>query len=182
MWYRSPEMLLGQKHYGKEVDMWASGCIMAEILLGSPLFQETSEVAMLNAITSLMGTTVMMEVPALRETVRMFPFQHPSWRAKFTKPSTSFEFSTLTDAGLDLLMGLLDPDPHKRLTADNAVTHSYFDERPLPQRLIYMPSAPETNKSGKRTSPFCVSGCSLAPLFLASCLFSSSPTGFFFGR
>jgi len=24
-WYRSPELLLGSTHYGKEVDMWAIG-------------------------------------------------------------------------------------------------------------------------------------------------------------
>lgn len=57
-------MLLGIREYGKEIDMWAAGCIMAEILLGSPLFQETSEVSMLGAITALMGTKVMSQVPS----------------------------------------------------------------------------------------------------------------------
>lgn len=46
-------------------------------------------------------------------------------------------------------MGLLDPDPSLRMTADQAVNHPYFQERPLPQRLIYMPSAPDTNISGE---------------------------------
>ena len=37
-WYRAPELLLGQGSYGQAVDMWAVGCIMAEIVDGRPLF------------------------------------------------------------------------------------------------------------------------------------------------
>lgn len=37
-WYRSPELLLGSSYYGKEVDVWAIGCIMAELMDGQPLF------------------------------------------------------------------------------------------------------------------------------------------------
>jgi len=37
-WYRAPELLLGYTHYGKEVDMWAIGCIMGELVDGQPLF------------------------------------------------------------------------------------------------------------------------------------------------
>ncbi|CAF1602573.1 unnamed protein product, partial [Didymodactylos carnosus] len=32
-WYRSPELLFGAKKYGTGVDMWATGCIMAELLI-----------------------------------------------------------------------------------------------------------------------------------------------------
>eukprot|EP00048_Salpingoeca_helianthica_P005475 m.88171 g.88171 ORF g.88171 m.88171 type:complete len:424 (-) comp13612_c1_seq3:36-1307(-) len=37
-WYRAPELLLGAKHYTKAIDMWAVGCIMAEMMLPRPLF------------------------------------------------------------------------------------------------------------------------------------------------
>eukprot|EP01054_Gregarina_sp_Poly1_P002194 Gregarina_sp_Poly_1__2193@NODE_1583_length_3789_cov_73_608006_g1045_i0_p2_GENE_NODE_1583_length_3789_cov_73_608006_g1045_i0NODE_1583_length_3789_cov_73_608006_g1045_i0_p2_ORF_typecomplete_len400_score56_25Pkinase/PF00069_25/8_5e61Pkinase_Tyr/PF07714_17/1_2e39Kinaselike/PF14531_6/8_2e12Kinaselike/PF14531_6/5_5Kdo/PF06293_14/8_2e10RIO1/PF01163_22/1_9e08RIO1/PF01163_22/8_6e03WaaY/PF06176_11/1_1e07Pkinase_fungal/PF17667_1/2_6e07APH/PF01636_23/0_33Seadorna_VP7/PF07387_11/0_1_NODE_1583_length_3789_cov len=150
MWYRSPEMLLGQQHYSQEVDVWAAGCVMAEILLGKPLFQESSETAMLKAITSLMGTEAMSAVPALQETVKMFPICRSSWRSKFTQSVASFEFSALTDEGLNLLKRLLEPHPALRITASEAVQHKYFTESPLPQRLIYMPTAPDTNKSVHR--------------------------------
>lgn len=33
-WYRSPELLLGTGYYGKEVDIWAIGCIMGELVDG----------------------------------------------------------------------------------------------------------------------------------------------------
>jgi len=32
LWYRSPELLLGEDHYDLGVDMWSVGCIMAEFL------------------------------------------------------------------------------------------------------------------------------------------------------
>lgn len=42
--YRAPELLLGAELYGAPVDMWAVGCIFAELVLGTPLFQGDSEV------------------------------------------------------------------------------------------------------------------------------------------
>ena len=45
-WYRSPELLLvsDQLPYGKEVDVWAIGCIMGELMDGQPLFPGDSEI------------------------------------------------------------------------------------------------------------------------------------------
>lgn len=37
-WYRSPELLVGERNYGKAVDVWAIGCIFVELLTGQPLF------------------------------------------------------------------------------------------------------------------------------------------------
>ena len=45
--YRAPELLLGAEIYGAQVDMWAVGCIFAELVLGTPLFQGDSEVRIL---------------------------------------------------------------------------------------------------------------------------------------
>ncbi|KAJ6671847.1 CYCLIN-DEPENDENT KINASE 11A-RELATED [Salix koriyanagi] len=39
IWYRAPELLLGAKHYTSAIDMWAVGCIFAELLTLKPLFQ-----------------------------------------------------------------------------------------------------------------------------------------------
>ena len=41
-WYRAPEILLGSNKYTKGVDMWSMGCILAELLLGKPVFPGTS--------------------------------------------------------------------------------------------------------------------------------------------
>lgn len=37
-WYRAPEILWGCQKYGPPVDIWAAGCVIAEMLRGVPLF------------------------------------------------------------------------------------------------------------------------------------------------
>eukprot|EP00891_Asterochloris_glomerata_P000787 jgi/Astpho2/787/Aster-00643 len=54
-WYRAPELLLGSSHYGKEVDMWAVGCIMGELIDGQPLFPGDSDIDQLYVIQKLLG-------------------------------------------------------------------------------------------------------------------------------
>lgn len=53
-WYRAPELLLSN-HYGKEVDIWAIGCIMGEICDGDALFPGESEIDQLFCIQKIMG-------------------------------------------------------------------------------------------------------------------------------
>jgi cyclin-dependent kinase-like len=53
-WYRSPELLLGDK-YSKEVDIWAIGCIMGELTDLDPLFPGESEIDQLYVIQKIMG-------------------------------------------------------------------------------------------------------------------------------
>lgn len=55
VWYRSPELLYGSSCYGKEIDMWSLGCVLAEILTGEPLFNGSGQIQMLNQITETIG-------------------------------------------------------------------------------------------------------------------------------
>lgn len=41
LWYRAPEILLGQTHYSTAVDMWSVGCIFAEMSSSIPIFPGT---------------------------------------------------------------------------------------------------------------------------------------------
>ena len=43
LWYRPPELLLGESHYGCEADIWSAGCIFGELLVGSPIFPTHSD-------------------------------------------------------------------------------------------------------------------------------------------
>ena len=54
-WYRAPEVVLGMTHYNSPVDVWAAGCVAAELLLGRPLFPGTSAMAQLYSIAGLLG-------------------------------------------------------------------------------------------------------------------------------
>ena len=50
LWYRCPELLLGQKEYSTAVDMWSVGCILAEFLQKEPLFKGKSETEVIKLI------------------------------------------------------------------------------------------------------------------------------------
>lgn len=55
-WYRAPEVLLHSTRYGSSIDLWAIGCIMAELYTFRPLFPGSSEVDQLFKVCSVLGT------------------------------------------------------------------------------------------------------------------------------
>ena len=56
LWYRAPELLLGQKLYSTHIDVWSVGCIFGELIHMSPLFRGESEQDQLHKIFKLLGT------------------------------------------------------------------------------------------------------------------------------
>ena len=54
-WYRAPELLIGTGEYGKEVDVWAIGCIMGELVDGQPVFPGESEVDQIYVTQKVLG-------------------------------------------------------------------------------------------------------------------------------
>merc|ERR1711971_316412 len=55
LWYRAPELLMGQRRYTTAVDIWSIGCVFAEIFLRKPLFSGGSELHQLTLIYELTG-------------------------------------------------------------------------------------------------------------------------------
>lgn len=55
-WYRAPELLVGDTQYGPAVDVWALGCVFAELLHGNPLWPGKSDVDQLYLIRKTLGT------------------------------------------------------------------------------------------------------------------------------
>lgn len=55
-WYRAPELLVGDTQYGPPVDVWALGCVFAELLSGNPLWPGRSDVDQLHLIRQTLGT------------------------------------------------------------------------------------------------------------------------------
>lgn len=54
-WYRAPELLVGEEHYGSPVDIWAIGCLFAEMMTGDPLFPGESDIDQLYLIVKMIG-------------------------------------------------------------------------------------------------------------------------------
>lgn len=54
-WYRAPELLVGDTQYGAPVDVWAIGCLFAELLSGTPLWPGKSDMDQLYLIIKTLG-------------------------------------------------------------------------------------------------------------------------------
>jgi len=55
LWYRAPELLLGERNYGPAIDMWGAGCIMAEFWTRYPIMRGSSEAHQLKCISFIRG-------------------------------------------------------------------------------------------------------------------------------
>ncbi len=54
-WYRAPELLVGDTAYGPPVDIWAIGCVFAELISGQALWPGKSDVDQLYLIRKTLG-------------------------------------------------------------------------------------------------------------------------------
>ena len=66
LWYRAPEVLLGAQDYTGQVDCWAAGCILAELVKGEPLFPARTELALAAAVAGLLGAPTERIWPGMR--------------------------------------------------------------------------------------------------------------------
>lgn len=125
LWYRSPELLMGETMYGPEVDMWSAGCIILELFTTKPIFQGNDEIHQLETIYSVMGTPRESDWPTVTN-LPWYELVKPK-EAKESKFRDSFQ-RWLTPAAMDLAEGLLFFDPSKRLSAASALQEAYFTE------------------------------------------------------
>ncbi|TGZ73255.1 hypothetical protein CRM22_001625 [Opisthorchis felineus] len=155
LWYRAPELLLGIKQYTCPIDLWSVGCIFAEFLLQRPLFPGKGEVDELNIIFRDLGTPTeriwpgVSQLPGMKKCV-FTEYPYNQLRRRFTEKQIS-------DLGFDLLNNFLTYCPEKRITADKALSHPYFNERPRAIHPSMFPSWPAKSEGGvavrKGTSP-----------------------------
>ncbi|RUS18361.1 cell division control protein [Endogone sp. FLAS-F59071] len=123
LWYRSPEILLGSRHYSTAVDMWSVGCIFAEMVTRRPLFPGDSEIDELFKIFRTLGTPNEDIWPGVTMLPDYKP-SFPSWQAS----SLNRTVPALGEDGLDLLKRTLMYDPARRISAKRAMSHPYFDD------------------------------------------------------
>ena len=123
LWYRAPEVLLGQKEYALGVDMWAIGCIFAELIEKKPLFIGDSEIDQIFKIFQFHGTPTDKEWPgvtALPDFKKTFP--------KFKAPNPEAHLPNFSEIELNLLLKLICLDPSQRISPNEALAHPYFDD------------------------------------------------------
>ncbi|GCC26806.1 mitogen-activated protein kinase 14 isoform X3 [Chiloscyllium punctatum] len=124
-WYRAPEIMLNWMHYNQTVDIWSVGCIMAELLTGKTLFPGTDHIDQLKLIMQLVGTPgpeLLMKISSDSARNYIQSLQH--------MPKQSFEdvFIGANPQAVDLLEKMLVLDTDKRITAAEALAHSYFSQ------------------------------------------------------
>jgi len=129
LWYRAPELFLGQQSYSWPVDVWSVGCVMAEILTSRPLFAGQGELQTLHAIFKTLGFPTPLVWPAFNS----LPNAHLiSSRGMPSMSSIKKQFSMISASGVDLLSRLLAYDPSRRIRPSEALEHPWFAESPLP--------------------------------------------------
>lgn len=125
-WYRAPELLFGAKQYGTCIDMWAVGCILAELLLRVPLFPGESDLDQLTKIFSVFGNPTEENWPGLKSLSDYIEFK------PFPSIPLKNIFTAAGDDLLEVLDALLRLNPISRVNCTECLQMSFFSNKPAP--------------------------------------------------
>ncbi|KAJ1704523.1 hypothetical protein LUZ63_004302 [Rhynchospora breviuscula] len=130
-YYRAPELIFGAEEYTTAIDVWSAGCVLAELLLGNPLFPGDSAVDQLVQIIRVLGTPTREEIKCMNPNYTEFKFPqikaHP-WHKIFHK--------RMPPEAIDLTSRLLQYSPNFRYSALEACAHPFFDELREPKARL----------------------------------------------
>ncbi|KAK9463985.1 kinase-like domain-containing protein [Lipomyces oligophaga] len=129
-YYRAPELIFGATNYTTKIDIWSTGCVMAELMLGQPLFPGESGIDQLVEIIKVLGTPTREQIKTMNPNYMEHKFPqirpHP-----FSKV-----FRKGPQEAIDLISRLLEYNPNQRLSAIEAMCHPFFDELRDPETLL----------------------------------------------
>jgi len=129
-WYRAPEIMLNAKGYTKSIDIWAVGCILAEMLNNRPLFPGEHWLDQLNLILDVVGSPTQDDLYCItKEKVRSYLMSLP----QKNKQAWSSLYPQADPMALDLLDKMLTFNPNNRITVEQALAHPYLE-------LYYQPA------------------------------------------
>ncbi|KAH8289683.1 hypothetical protein KR054_009231 [Drosophila jambulina] len=125
-WYRSPELLFGARQYGTGVDMWAVGCILAELMLRVPFMPGDSDLDQLSRIFATLGSPPDSEWPHVAKLHDYLVFRN--------FPGTPLEniFTAADNDLIYLMRRLFSMNPLKRVSCREALSLPYFRNKPAP--------------------------------------------------
>ena len=126
-YYRAPELIFGATEYTTSIDVWSVGCVMAELLLGQPLFPGESSVDQLVEIIKILGTPTREQIFTMNPNYNEFKF--PLIRAH---PWTKVFRPRVPPEAIALITAVLDYTPTNRPTAFRLLAHEFFDELRAP--------------------------------------------------
>ncbi|VDO57912.1 unnamed protein product [Haemonchus placei] len=151
LWYRAPELLLGQKLYSTPIDLWSVGCIMGEFVLLKPLFPGNGELDEINKIFTELGTPSdsiwegYSELPGPKM-MKLGNYPYNQLRKKF--PAL-----VMNESGFKLLNRFLTYDPKRRITAEEALNDKWFTEDPKPTPPEMFPTFPAKSEQHRAPPP-----------------------------
>ncbi|CAL7941157.1 unnamed protein product [Xylocopa violacea] len=130
-WYRAPELLVGDPRYGKAVDVWAVGCLYAEMVNGDPLFPGESDVDQLYRITKVLGGLCTKHRAIMGHHIPGRILRHASADELVGPPQSSFTsvrrlFPTWDTLAVDFLARCLRMDPARRPECSALLQHVFF--------------------------------------------------------
>uniref|UniRef100_A0A7S0HNI5 non-specific serine/threonine protein kinase n=1 Tax=Hanusia phi TaxID=3032 RepID=A0A7S0HNI5_9CRYP len=123
-WYRAPEVLLRSRNYNAPVDVFAVGCIMAELYMLRPLFPGSSESDMINKVCQVLGTPTMEIWPDGFKLATARRIKFP----EFSKIPLQNIMPHSSKEGIELMNAMMTWNPKTRATAAGCLEHKYFDE------------------------------------------------------
>ncbi|XP_029986766.1 mitogen-activated protein kinase 6 isoform X2 [Sphaeramia orbicularis] len=127
-WYRSPRLLLSPNNYTKAIDMWAAGCIFAEMLTGKTLFAGAHELEQMQLILESIPVLRDEDRQELNSVIPVFirtDMSNPHMPLAKLLPDVSSQ-------ALDFLEKILTFNPMDRLTAEEALAHPYMSDYSFP--------------------------------------------------
>ena len=127
LWFRAPELLLGETLYSTAIDIWSCGCVFGELLTGVCPFQAKDEISLFEKICEKCGTPNELIWPGVTKL--------PLWNKLCPKniyPNTFREhyndIKNIDETAMDLFIKMLQLDPKKRIKIDEALNHPFFTE------------------------------------------------------
>ncbi|XP_067666323.1 cyclin-dependent kinase 7-like [Haliotis asinina] len=138
-WYRCPELLFGARFYSTGVDIWAVGCILAELLIRAPFLPGESDLDQLSRIFQVLGTPGEDDWPDMQHLPDFIKFK------QYPRQPLKDIFIAAGDDLLEVMDNMLAMDPLKRCSATEALKMPYFSNKPAPAAGSKLPR-PGSNK------------------------------------